>query len=282
MNYTEVFNQSTVWILDNAWNVGTALVALVAGFALAGFVGRHAADFLPRTGRIDQTLAPLLSQLARYGILMVTLVIVLSQLGINTTSILAVLGAVGLAVALALQGTLANLASGILIIWFRPFQVGEYIDAEGVAGTVVEIGLFGTRLRTYEGIFLFAPNSRMWNAKVVNFTREKTRMIQTKIRISYNADVQTAREALLKLADDPRVLKEPAPEAFIDSFGDSAVVMCLRTWVNGGDWWPMVTSLREGAKRELDNAGVEIPYPKLDLYVKGGLPRDDGDESRAA
>lgn len=268
MDYAQLLDQSTVWILDNVWNVVTALIVLVVGLFLANFVGRHAKDFLPTTRHVDQTVAPIISQLGRYGIIVVTAIIVLSQLGINTTSILAVLGAAGLAVALALQGTLANLAAGILIIWFRPFNVGEFIEAEGIQGSVVEIGLFGTRLRNYDGVFVFATNSRMWNARVINYTREATRMIETKVRIAYDASIQSGRMALLSITDDPRVLPEPKPFVFVDSLADSSVVLCLRCWVKGSEWWQTNVDMREAAKLALDEAGVEIPYNKLDLYVK--------------
>jgi small conductance mechanosensitive channel len=275
MEYAQLFDTSTVWIIDNALNVAAAIVVLAAGFLLAGFVGRHAADFLPRTRAIDRTIAPLLTQVARYGILIVTGVVVLSQFGVNTTSILAVLGAAGLAIALALQGTLSNMAAGIMMIWLRPFNVGEYIDADGVAGTVVEVGLFGTRLRTYDGIFVFAPNSRIWSSKVINYTREKTRMVETKVGIAYSANIAEARAALLKVAADKRVLPEPAPFVFVDTLGDSSVVICLRSWVAGSEWWQANVDFREAAKLQLEAAGIEIPYNQLDLHIKE-VPRGAG------
>jgi small conductance mechanosensitive channel len=268
MEYAQLLDSSTVWVIDNALNVAIALAVLVGGLLLAGFVGRHAADFLPKTRAIDTTIAPLLSQVARYGIMIITGVVVISQFGVDTTSILAVLGAAGLAIALALQGTLSNMAAGIMMIWLRPFNVGEYIDAEGIAGTVVEIGLFATQLRTYDGLFVFAPNSKLWASKVLNYTREETRMIETKVGIAYSADLAAARKALLEVAQDPRVLPDPAPFVFVDSLGDSAVVLCLRAWVPGTDGWQAGVDFREAAKLRLDAAGVEIPYNKLDLYLK--------------
>lgn len=281
MEYAQLFDDSTVWLIDNALNLLVALAVLVGGFFLSGFVSRHAGDFLPRTRAIDSTVAPLLGQLARYAILILTLVIVLSQFGVDTTSMLAVLGAAGLAIALALQGTLSNMAAGIMMIWLRPFNVGEYIDAEGIAGTVVEIGLFGTRLRTYDGIFVFAPNSKLWEAKVTNYTRERTRMVETKVGISYGASIDDARKALLKVATDERVLSEPAPFVFVDSLGDSAVVLCLRSWVRGSEWWQSNVDFRESAKKLLDEAGVEIPFNQLDLYVRE-LPAQHPDPAKAA
>lgn len=274
MEYAQLLDDSTVWIIDNALNLAIAFLVLIGGVIISSFVARHAGDILPRTRAIDTTIAPLLGQVARYAILILTGVIVLSQFGVDTTSMLAVLGAAGLAIALALQGTLSNMAAGIMMVVLRPFNVGEYIDAEGVAGTVVEIGLFGTRLRTYDGIFVFAPNSMIWSSKVVNYTRERTRMIETKVGISYEASIADARAALLKVATDERVLSDPAPFVFVDSLGDSSVVVCLRCWVRGAEWWQANVDFREAAKLRLDEAGVEIPFNQLDLYVRE-LPKPE-------
>ncbi len=273
MQYAQVFTVSGEWLAANALNVLVALVVGVVGWYLSRFLSRHARNLLPKTQRIDATLAPLLAYVVRYGILVITAIVVLGQFGVQTASMLAVLGAAGLAIALALQGTLSNLAAGIMLVWLRPFNVGEYVDAEGVAGTIVEIGLFATRLRTYDGIYVFAPNSKIWEAKIVNYTREKTRMVETKVGIAYNADIARARAALLEVATDHRVLHEPKPFVFVDSLGDSAVVMCLRAWVKGSEWWQSSVDFREQAKLRLDAAGVEIPYNKLDLYIKEGPPQ---------
>lgn len=270
MEYAQLMSVSTVWIVDNALNVLTALIVLTVGWFLAGFVSRHVRQLLPRTRRIDETIAPILSQIVRYAIMVITVVIVLGQFGVQTASILAVLGAVGLAIALALQGTLSNIAAGVMIIWLRPFSAGEYIDGEGIAGTVVEIGLFGTRLRTYDGIFVFVPNSRLWNAKIVNYTREPNRMIETRVGVAYDADLAKARTALLSIsANDERVLGDPAPFVFVASLGASSVDMVMRSWVKSSDWWKTNVDFQERAKLALDAAGVEIPYGKMDVYVRG-------------
>lgn len=273
MEYAQLLDDSTVWIIDNAANVAIAIAVLIAGIVLSGFVAQRLTVLLARTKAIDGTVAPLLAQIARYAILILTAVIVLSQFGVDTTSMLAVLGAAGLAIALALQGTLSNLAAGVMMIWLRPFSVGEYIDADGVTGTVTEIGLFATRLRTYDGIFVFAPNSKLWEAKVTNFTRQQTRMVETRVGISYGASIDKARDALLKVAKDSRVLSDPAPFVFVDTLGDSAVVLCLRTWVRGSEWWQASVDFREAAKVQLDEADVEIPFNQLDLYVREMPPQ---------
>lgn len=261
---------TSLWLLDNALNLVTALVVLIGGWTAAGFLSRQVAQLLPHTRRIDSTITPILAQVIRYGVIVVTLVIVLAQFGVNIASILAVLGAIGLAVALALQGTLSNMAAGIMMIWLRPFNVGEYVDAEGTSGTVVEIGLFATRFRTYDGIFVFAPNAKLWNSRILNYTREKTRMVETKIGIAHDADIAAAREALLGVAGDQRVLPDPKPLVFVSSLNATAVELCLRSWVKGSEWWQCDVDFREAAKLRLDAAGVEIPYNKLDLYVKEG------------
>lgn len=272
MEYAQLMSVSTVWIVDNALNVLTALLVLAVGWFLAGFVSRQVRLLLPRTRRVDETIAPILSQIVRYAIIVITAVIVLGQFGVQTASILAVLGAVGLAIALALQGTLSNIAAGVMIIWLRPFSAGEYIDGEGIAGTVVEIGLFGTRLRTYDGIFVFVPNSRLWNAKIVNYTRETNRMIETRVGIAYDADLASARSALLAIpAGDERVLAEPEPFVFVANLGASSVDLVMRSWVKSSDWWRTNVDFQERAKLALDDAGVEIPYGKMDVYVKGGV-----------
>src|SRR5690606_34523731 len=139
--------------------------------------------------------------------------------------------------------------------------------ADGVTGTVVEVGLFGTRLRTYDGIAVFAPNSKLWSAKVTNYSRMRTRMVETKVGIAYTAHISAARAALLGVATDPRVSPEPTPFVFVDSLGDSSVVLCLRSWVKTPDWWQANVDFREDAKRRLDAAGIEIPYNKLDVYL---------------
>jgi len=266
MEYSQLINLSTVWIADNVTRILTALLVLFVGFWLARILSRQVRNLLPRTRRVDTTLAPLLSQILRYGIIIITVVIALSQFGIQTTSILAVLGAAGLAIALALQGTLSNIASGVMLIWLRPFSVGDYVDAEGIAGTIMEVGLFATELRTYDGIFIFVPNSRLWNAKIMNFSREANRMVEVKIGIGYEADMSKARDVLLGLAKkDPRVLVDPAPTVHVGALGAISVEAVLRAWTKNSDWWGTKTSLTEQGKAGLEAAGIRIPYSQVDL-----------------
>jgi small conductance mechanosensitive channel len=266
MEYSQVINASTVWIADNVTRLLTAGIILFVGFWLARVISRQARALLPRTRRVDTTLAPLVTQVLRYGIIIITVVIALSQFGIQTTSILAVLGAAGLAIALALQGTLSNIASGVMLIWLRPFNVGDAIDAEGVSGSVLEIGLFATELRTYDGIFIFVPNSRLWNAKIMNYSREPNRMVEIKIGIGYEADMGKARDVLLDVArKDPRVLVDPMPTVHVGTLGAISVVAVLRAWTKNSDWWGTKIELTEAGKAALEAAGIRIPYSQVDL-----------------
>ncbi len=268
MEYANFVALSTEWVVGNALSVLTAFLVLAAGWYFSGFLSRHVRALLPRSRGIDNTIAPIISELTRYGILVVTVVVVLAQFGVQTASILAVLGAAGLAIALALQGTLSNIAAGVMIIWLRPFSVGEFIDGEGITGTIVEIGLFGTRMRTYDGIYIFVPNARLWDAKITNFTREPSRMVETKVGVSYDSNLADARAAMLEVARDERVLSEPAPIVFVAGLGASSVDLVLRSWVASTDWWRTNVDFNEKVKLKLDAAGVEIPYNKVDLIMR--------------
>ena len=251
MTDTALFGISTAWIIANTWSVLVALLVLVAGWILAGFASRHVARVLPRPLHRDNTIVPLVSQVLRYAILLVTIIIVLGQFGVQTASILAVLGAAGLAVALALQGTLSNIAAGILLIFLRPFNVGDYIDADGIIGTVVEVGLFGTQLRTLEGVYVFAPNSKLSNAKITNYSREATRIVELKFTVPRTADLNDVRNKVeAGLAGDAA----KKPEVTVDTLANDTITMAVRVPVKSADWIRARGSLQEKLKLVLDAA----------------------------
>ena len=267
MPFSDLFSDSSEWIMANLYRGVTALIILALGWGGANLLARWADAWLHRLPGLDRTIAPLLIQVIRYGILVVTLTIVLSQFGVQTASILAVMGAAGLAIALALQGTLSNIAAGIMLLWLRPFSVGDYVDGEGVAGTIVLITLFNTRLRTYDGVSVYVPNSRLWSATITNFTREPTRMVETKVGIAYGASIEKAREIMLAAARDPRVLEEPPPRVYATDLAQSSVQLLMRCWTKSSDWWETKNALTEQVKVSLDEAGIEIPYNKLDINL---------------
>lgn len=249
----------------------SAAIILIAGWFLSGWLSRLVIQAIPARRAFDDTIRPLTAQVVRYGILIFTIVIALGELGVQTTSILAVLGAAGLAVALALQETLRNLAAGIMLIWLRPLKAGEYIDAEGAAGTVIEIGIFATRLRSAEGVYVFVPNDKIWGATITNYSRDATRRFDFIVGIAYQSDIAGAREILLDIAHkDERILKDPEPVVYVNNLGDSSVDMMLRIWTKTADHWDVRLSLSEKAKLGFDRVGIEIPFPQLTLNAPPG------------
>jgi small conductance mechanosensitive channel len=226
-----------------------AIVTLAIGWILARFAQQLVRRWLPRAGGTANTIAPLAGQAARYAILIVTLVTALSFIGVPTTSILTVVGAASLALALALQNTLSNVASGIMLAWIRPIAVGDYITGDGVEGIVVEIGLFGTRLRSTSGLYVFTNNNKLWNGAITNHSREPRRRIDVDITIPDSADIDAARQALVSIATaDARVLADPAPITFVASFGTNTVTLELRVWVPTPQYRAALRDLTEAVK----------------------------------
>ncbi len=246
-----------------------AIALLIVGWWLASRSYRATARLLDGQSRIDPTLSGVVASLVRYGVLIVVVVAVLAQLGIQTTSILAALGAAGLAIGLAIQGTLSNIAAGMMLLWLRPFRVGDYIDTGSAAGTVKELGLFATELHSWDGIYQFVPNSELWNKKLINYSRLPTRLNDLAFGVDYADDLDKGLETLLAVAgDDKRVMSDPAPVVFVDQLGDSAVVLRLRVWSMNADYWDVRRALTKAGKAKLEAAGLSIPFPQRDLHIK--------------
>ncbi len=245
-----------------------ALAILIAGTFVAGWARRSVLKVLNRAPRVDETLKPVLASIVRYAILVFVLIAVLAQFGVQTTSIIALLGAAGLAVGLALQGTLQNIAAGIMLLFLRPFRVGDYIDADGLSGTVDEIGLFTTQLRTYQGIYLETPNARLWNSAILNYSRVEARRLDIVVGISYDDDIDKALAALLELmTSDSRANAEPEPQVMVQELADSAVNINLRCWAAAGDYWGLLFDLNKAVKQRLDAEGITIPFPQRDVHL---------------
>ena len=268
MTITQFLMIPVAWLAANALSLLAAIAVVVAGRYASRIAARAITQLLPRAYGVDKNFAPLLSQAARYGILIFAVVTALNLLGVANTSILAVLGAAGLAVALALQGTLANIAAGIMLIWLRPIAIGEFIQGDGVAGVVVEIGLFGTRLRSSSGLYIFTPNQKLWASAITNHSREPRRRIDVNVSVPDSIDIGASRRLLLRIANaDKRVLRDPEPNVHVDSFSGAAVNLQLRAWVATADYLETLYSLTEEAKialhRELagtkaDKAGITV------------------------
>jgi len=237
------------WFNANGLAYLAALATLVIGWYVSRATSRLIRNLLPQAYGIDRNFAPLLAQAARYGIAVFALVTALSFVGVPSASIFAVLGAAGLAVALALQNTLANIAAGIMLVWLRPIAIGEYIVGDGVAGVVVEIGLFATRLRSTSGLYIFTPNQKLWNGAITNHSREPRRRIDVNVSIPDTADVGQARRALLRFAtSDKRVQSDPPPSVHVEAFVGDRIVLQLRAWVPTPDYLDALRDTTEKAK----------------------------------
>ncbi|MCT7375979.1 mechanosensitive ion channel family protein [Chelativorans salis] len=261
-----------------------AIVLILAGIIAASVLQRWVGNSLRRFPNFDETLVRFLSGTVRYIVLALVLVAVLAQFGVQTASIIAALGAAGLAIGLALQGTLQNVAAGIMLLALRPFRVGEYVDASGIAGTIEEVGLFATELKTADGIYILAPNSELWNKAITNYSRNALRRFDLAIGIGYGDDIEKARKILIDLAEaDERVVSVPEPSTFVGDLGDSAVVVTLRYWTATIDFWSARFDLTQAAKQAFDKNGISIPFPQRDIhYVPAEAPKPPAKPRRAA
>jgi len=235
----------------------------VIGYIIAGYAGRGAVRLLDRTGRLDPTLKPIIRSVIRYAIIVIVIVAALGQLGVATASILAALGGAVLAIGLALQGTLSNIAAGLMLIWLRPFRAGDYIETNAVAGTVEELNLFNARIKTWDGIYKFVPNSELWSTTITNYTRNPTRLVLIEFGIAYENDIAKGRQILADFASThPQVLQDPPVQVVPLTLGDSSVVLQLRAWSTTPDFWATRWDLTEGGKNALEQAGLTIPFPQ--------------------
>tara|TARA_B100000683_G_scaffold271437_1_gene312517 strand:- start:1211 stop:2092 length:882 start_codon:yes stop_codon:yes gene_type:complete len=243
-----------------------AILTLIFGIWLSRRASRLTADWLSRVDRLDRTLVPIMAALVRYAGLTLTIVITLGNFGVETTSIIAVLGAAGLAVGLALQGTLSNVAAGLMLLFLRPFRIGDWVEAAGVSGSVREIGLFTTTIDTFDNVYISIPNSSIWSSNIINHARYGTRRMDLDIGIGYDSNLDSAETALMSLAADPRVLSDPAPRFLVVSYGDSAINVRLRAYASYDDFFDLYWDLNRRLKGVLDEHGIEIPFPQRVIH----------------
>ena len=243
-----------------------AILTLIFGIWLSRRASRLTADWLSRVDRLDRTLVPIMAALGRYAGLTLTIVITLGNFGVETTSIIAVLGAAGLAVGLALQGTLSNVAAGLMLLFLRPFRIGDWVEAAGVSGSVREIGLFTTTIDTFDNVYISIPNSSIWSSNIINHARYGTRRMDLDIGIGYDSSLDIAETALMSLAADPRVLSDPAPRFLVVSYGDSAINVRLRAYASYDDFFDLYWDLNRRLKGVLDEHGIEIPFPQRVIH----------------
>jgi small conductance mechanosensitive channel len=259
---SNLINSSIQVVVSYAGQVLGATIILIIGFYLAGKLSKLVRKKLGVFDKIDPLIVPIIGNIIRYGIIIITLIAVLGQFGVQTTSIIAVLGAAGLAIGLALQGTLSNVAAGVMLLLLRPFTTGDWVETGNVSGTIREVGLFTTIIDTFDNVYVSIPNSSIWNSTITNHSHYETRRIDVDIGIHYDTNLDLASEVLLKLADDERVLDKPKkPQFLVMKYDDSAIVVRLRLYSHTKDWYAVYTDLMRKLKPALDEAGIQIPYP---------------------
>lgn len=255
--------------LVEAWGLRlfTAALILLVGIWGVRLLAKAMERALGRAG-VDPMLRKFLYNIARFGGTVVVGVAALTQLGVPPASLLAVLGAAGLAVGLALRDSLSNFASGVMLILLRPFRVGDFVQIAGLEGVIEQVNIFQTQLRTVDNRVIVLPNSQITTAPIVNFTGRPTRRLDLLVGVGYDDDLAEARAALLHVAStNPRVLEEPATDVLVSAFGESSVNLTLRAWVPTSDVLVARSELLEGIHRELRERGLSIPYPQRDLHV---------------
>ncbi len=245
--------QASALVVTYAFSVVGAFLLLIIGFLVAGLIERWLFAGLGQVSGFDLTLRRFFSKIARYMVLGLVVVMVLGQFGIQTASVIAAIGAVGLAIGLALQGTLQNIAAGIMLLALRPLRIGEYVEVGSISGTVEEIGLFATRLRAADGVYILAPNSTLWTLPVKNYTRNGVRRNDITITIPNTDDIDRLQKSLVGLAErDARVKKDPAPSAFVAELGDSSITVTLRYWTTVNDFALAKVDLNKSVRSTLN------------------------------
>ena len=244
-----------------------AIIVLLVGRIVAGWARRLTRKALERA-EVDPTLVPFIAKLVYYLLLAFVVIAVLGVFGVQTASLVAVLGAAGLAVGLALQGTLSNFAAGVMLLFFRPFKVGDFIDAGGTTGSVEEIGVFATTLKSPDNVKIVVPNSQVYGQTIKNFNGFDTRRIDLVVGISYDDDISKAIDTIRSIVGaDQRVMAEPETLIAVSNLGDSSVDLVVRPWCAGSDYWPLRFDLTRKIKEGLEAAGCSIPYPQTDVHL---------------
>ena len=252
-----------------AKNIVISLCILFLCFILSKFLKSLIERMIGKSQSIDSTILPVLNSLMKFIVYTVGIIVILDLFGVNTASIVTLLGTIGLAVGFALKDTLSNIAAGVMLLILRPFKVGDFIECSGNSGKVIEINLFTTILETADGIYISTPNGSLWGNSIKNFTKNQKRRMDIIVGISYNDSIDDAISVLKSIIDkEERILKEPGAQAMVTSMADSCVNVQLRCWCSVTDYWDVYWKLQKEVKVEIEAAGLSIPFPQRDLNVK--------------
>jgi small conductance mechanosensitive channel len=248
-------------------NVVGAFLIIIVGFMVAGWARRTLERTLERTlscsGKMDATLVRFFGSLIRYAIMGFVIIAALQRFGVEATSLVAVFGAAGLAIGLALQGTLSNVAAGVMLLMFRPFKIGDFVDIGGQAGTVKEVGLFTTELATGDNVKIIMPNGQIWGSAIKNFSANPTRRVDLVMSIDYSDNIDTAMATLNRvIGEESRALTDPESTVAVAELGASSVDILVRVWVNAADYWGVRWDLTKKMKEQLEADGISIPFPQ--------------------
>ncbi len=267
MDLKTITEQIMVYVTDYAWNILGAILIFFIGKYVARKLTNLLGKLLKRQ-KIDETLIQFLDNISYYALMIVVLMATADQLGVDTTSFLAIFGAAGLAVGLALKDSLGNFASGVMLVFFRPFKIGDVVTAGGVTGKIESISVFNTVFLTFDNQKMIVPNGQITNDVITNINANPTRRLDLVFGIGYEADILKAK-AIFKasMLADPRVLKDPKPLVAVSELADSSVNFFVRPWVKTGDYWDVKFDLTEKIKLALDEAGISIPFPQTDVHL---------------
>lgn len=253
-------------LVPYAWNLVIAAVIFLAGSWIVGAIRKLLEKAMDK--RMDPTVSRFLARLAHIAMLVFVGIAALDQIGFQTTSLVAIFGAAGLAVGLALKDSLGNFAAGVMLVIFRPFRVGDYVEAGGTGGTVREVHIFATIFTTPDNRIITVPNGSIIGGVITNYSTMDTRRVDMVIGVSYDADLAKVRSILKDLLDnDERVLKDPAPVIVVGELADSSVNFLVRPWVKSGDYWPLKWDMTERVKNRFDEEGIGIPFPQMDVHL---------------
>lgn len=274
LNVVDGINGASDWLVKNqdlliqyAVNIVAAIVILIIGSIVARVVG-NALNRVMKLRGIDATVADFLSAIVRYGVLAFTFIAVLGRVGVQTTSVIAVLGAAGLAVGLALQGSLSNFAAGVLLVIFRSLRVGEYVDLGGVAGTVDQVQIFSTSLRTADNKTIVVPNGKIIAGNIINYSREPNRRVDIVVGVAYNADIDVVKKVLGDvIAADKRIMHAKGVTVRLNEMAPSSLNFVTRSWTTNAEYWNVYFDLMENFKRALDANNIGIPFPQMDVHL---------------
>ncbi len=267
----ENFNEILAYVQQNFTLFALRFIGAIATYIIGKWLSRKISNSMSKlliNKEVDQTLVDFLKKIVYFGLLIITILAALTQMGIETTSFVAIIGAAGLAVGLALQGSLSNFAAGVLLIILRPFKVGDFIEAAGVAGKVEGISILTTNLATPQNEAVVIPNSAITSGNIKNYSAKEMRRVDMVFGIGYDDDIKKAKDILNDLiAKDSRVLKDPAPKIALSELADSSVNFVCRPWVKSADYWDLYFDMHEAVKTRFDDEGISIPFPQRDVHM---------------